>query len=446
MASVLKPFQQTGAEFLAERTRALLGDEPGVGKTAQFITACNLVGAGRVGVVAPSIGLEHWRREFDKWSFQGYRADIISWGDAHEMRDTLAAAGGPKRLPMQWDVLIADEVHFGKNPQARRTKAVLGTGGLSWYARRIWAGSGTPAPNNAAELWPLLRAFDKTKMDLQAFTNYFCVVDGRGKVRGNRQDHIAELRGILKTFTLRRLKKDVLPELGPIDIQEWYVTPNARFTWDTTPDVYVGELHKRLARMSDDEVMAFLASGDEDFSTLRRYNALLKAPAVFDTVKFELENGLLDKIVIYGHHKEALAALDREFKAAGIGSILIDGDTPMKDRDGLIERWKKDGQVLLASITVAGTAVDLTAAHQGIMVELDWVNANNAQAMQRMHRHGQQNPVTIRIAIGTPVDEIITSVLVRKARDTHQLLDARQDLLPEEPTAITGLPAGALQR
>jgi SNF2 family DNA or RNA helicase len=417
----LKPFQQTGAEFLAARTRALLASEMGVGKTAQFITACNLVGARRVGVVAPSIALEHWRREFKKWDFQGERTDIISWDDAHELRDTLAAAGGPLRLPMQWDVLIVDEVQWGKNPQARRTKAVFAKGGLGYYARRIWAGSGTPAPNHAAELWPLLRAFGKTKMDLQTFTEHYCVVDHFGKIRGNRQDNIAELRGILKDVSLRHLKKDVLPELGEIDIQDWYVTPSPRFTFDVIPDDTA--LHRHLARMSDGEVMAFLADPSEDFATLQRYNALLKAPAVFDTVKFELENGLLEKVVIYGHHKEALAALHREFGHAGIGSILIYGDTPMKERDGLIERWKVDPKlpVNISSITVAGTALDYTAAHQVIALEASWTPGNNLQAWQRPHRHGQDKTVTVRVAVGTPVDEIVTGVLLRKTKAISEI-------------------------
>jgi SWI/SNF-related matrix-associated actin-dependent regulator of chromatin subfamily A-like protein 1 len=423
MIADLKPFQNTGAHFLAGRTRALLADEPGVGKTAQFITACNLVGARRVGVVAPSIGLEHWRREFDKWNFKGDRADIISWDDAHEQRDLFAQAGGPKRLPIQWDVLIPDEVHFGKNPQARRAKAVLGTGGLGWYARRVWAGSGTPAPNNAAELWPMLRAFGRTRMDYETFKNYFCVVDGLGKIRGNREDHIGELRGILKEFTLRRLKKDVLPELGPIDVQDWYVTPSARFTFDVSPDLAEERLRKVLQGASDDDVMAFLASRDEDFATLRRYNALLKAPAVFETVKFELENGLLDKVVIYGHHVDAMNALHREFGRAGIGSILISGDTPKGERDGLIEKWKRpDGPpVNISSILVAGTVLDYTAAHQVIALETDWVPGNNAQAWQRPHRHGQDKPVTVRVAVGTPIDEIVTGVLVRKTKAIDEI-------------------------
>lgn len=412
----LKPFQQTGAEFLAARTRALLADEPGVGKTAQFITAANLVGARRIGIVAPGIGLTHWRREIDKWNFQGDRADVISWDDAHEQRDLFEQAGGLRRLPMQWDVLIPDEVHFGKNPQARRTKAVFGKGGLGWYARRIWAGSGTPAPNNVSELWPMLRAFGKTKMDLPAFVSYFCVVDGLGKIRGNRADTIDELRAILKGFSLRRLKKDVLPELGEIDVQEWYVQPNARFTFDVEPRV--GSLENRLRGMSDEELMAFLSDPGEDFATLCRYNALLKAPAVFDTVKFELENGLLEKVVIYGHHKEALAALQREFDRAGIGSILIYGDTPMATRDRMIETWKTDVHtpVNLSSISVAGTVLDYTAAHQVIALEMSWVPGNNSQAWQRPHRQGQDKPVTVRVAVGTPIDEIMTGVLIRKTK------------------------------
>lgn len=421
MTPALKPFQHVGAQFLAARTRALLADEPGVGKTAQFITAANLVGARRACVVCPDIGMHHWYREFNKWNFQGDKAEVMSWDHAHDVRDTLAQGGGPARLPMQWDVLIPDESHFGKNPQARRTKAVFGKGGLGWYARRIWAGSGTPAPNNAAELWPLLRAFGKTKMDLATFTNHFCVVDAMGKIRGNRQDHIAELRGILKEFSLRRLKRDVLPELGEIDVQDWYVKPNPRFTFDVTPDMQESRLRRLVEGASDEDILALLADPTEDFATLRRYNALLKAPAVFDTVKFEVENGLLDKVVIYGYHKEALEALQRNFEWAKIPSVLIYGDTPREDRDALIERWKQSGVVIIASLVVASTVLDFTAAHQGIMLELDWVPGNNWQAMQRMHRHGQENPVTVRVAMGTPIDEIVTGVVLRKTKDLAEI-------------------------
>jgi len=331
---------------------------------------------------------------------------------------------------VEWDALIVDECHFGKNPHARRTKAVFAKGGLGWYARRIWCGSGTPAPNNLSELWPLLRAFNKTKMDLDSFTRYFCYVDDQGKVRGNRPERITEIRAILKEFSLRRRKKDVLPELGPIDIQEWYVKPDARFALARRIPLADGEraenqekeLRARLAGMSDEDMLIFLA-GDQEFATLRRYNALLKAPAVFDTIKFELENNLLEKVVGFGIHKEALEVLHRAFQQAGIPCGLIYGDTPMGQRDSIIEEWKRSGVVLLASTLVASTAIDLTAAHQGIMLELDWTPGNNAQAMQRMHRHGQDNPVTIRVAVGSEVDEVVSRVVLRKTKDLAEVFD-----------------------
>ncbi len=418
---ILKPFQHAGATFLAGRTRALLADEPGVGKTAQFITAANMVGAERVGIVSPEIGMQHWRRECARWGLRAKSVDVIGWGEAHKLVSGYLGTPGN----VVWDVLIPDECHFGKNPHARRTKAVFGKGGLAWYARHIWAGSGTPAPNNAGELWPIMRAYGKTAMDQDTFTRHFCYVDDQGKVRGNRPDRIDELRAILKSFSLRRLKKDVLPELGAIDVQEWYVKPDARFA----VTMNMGELaHQErairevLAGKSDEDLLIYLA-GDEEFATLRRYNALLKAPAVFDAVKFEHENGLLDKVVAFGHHKEALAVLHKEFLRAGIRSALINGDTPQWERDGKIEEWKRNGIVLLASLTIASTALDLTAAHQVIALEMDWVPGTNWQAWQRPHRQGQTQPVTVRVAMGTPIDEIVNDVLIRKIRDIAEIFD-----------------------
>lgn len=414
---MMKSFQILGAEFLAARTRALLADEPGVGKTAQVVRACELVGARRVLVVCPAIGITHWSREFKRWSVKRpSRLYIVSYENAREL------------IPNErYDVLVVDECHYAKNPLAQRAKAIFGKQGLGWHADRIWALSGTPAPNNAAELWPMLRAFNATDMNYDQFVQHFCRVDWQGKIRGTRKEAADELRGILKPYSLRRLKKDVLPELGEIDVQEWYVKPNADFILERgLPRAHSHEVEKqsyalgaRLKDMSQDERLAFLTS-DHEFATLRRYNALLKAPAVFEQVMFEMDNGLVDKVVVYGYHKEALEVLWAKFSEAGIGTVLINGDTPVKERDGLVQHWKRrpgGARVMLASIIAAGVVLDFTEAHQGIMLELDWVPGNNAQAMQRMHRHGQTQPVTVRVAIGSEIDEIVSDVVLRKTRE-----------------------------
>jgi SWI/SNF-related matrix-associated actin-dependent regulator of chromatin subfamily A-like protein 1 len=420
--TLLKPFQHVGAQFLAERTRALLADEPGVGKTAQVVMACTLVGARRVLVVCPAVGIAHWHREFKRWG-EGLHTlpevTVISYDTARSYyKQGLSVA-------YRWDVIVVDESHYAKNVLAQRAHAIFGLAGLAYQAKYIWCLSGTPAPNNASELYPMLKAFGVTPMGYEAFTRYFCRVDHTGKVRGTNPVHVEELRDMMKSYVLRRKKSDVLPELGAIDIQEWYVDPSTELLaggWLEELDEQEGALRAALVNKSTEEILTYLA-GDQEFSTLRRINALLKAPAVFNQVMFELDNGLLDKVVIYGYHREPLEILERKFDEAGIGAVAIHGGTLPKYRDGLVEDWKdpRGSQVMLASIIAAGVVLDFSAAHQGIMLELDWVPGNNAQAMQRMHRQGQDKPVTVRCAIGSPVDELVSNVVLRKTRELSKL-------------------------
>jgi SNF2 family DNA or RNA helicase len=375
--------------------------------------------------VCPAVGAEHWRREFGRW-WKGAlpTVEILSYDDARRM-----ARAGMQGKVSTVDVLVLDESHYAKNPTAARTMAVFGKGGLGWFARRIWALSGTPAPNNVAELWPMLRAYGATKLDYDSFKQRFCVVDAQGKVRGSRAEAMPELRAILKPFTLRRKKIDVLPELGAIDIQPWYVSPSAQFITDAgfadAARKEEAELRRAIKNLPPEELLHFLA-GHQEFSTLRRYNALLKVPAVFEQVVFEIEGGLLDKVVIYGYHPEALNVLAEQFnKHADIGAVVITGETPKGERDGLVQKWKAPGgpRVLCASIIAAGVVLDFTEAHQGIMIDMDWVPGNNSQAMQRMHRHGQKFSVSIRVANASPIDEVINDVVARKTKELTAVFD-----------------------
>lgn len=383
------------------------------------------VGADSVRIIVPGVGIEHWRREFQRWwPGQGVRfpryLDVLSFDDAR--RGRLGATNGTSAIS-RVDLLVPDECHYAKNPAAQRTLAIFGKHGYGWHADSIWCSSGTPAPNNASELWPMLRAFNATPMDYEQFRNYYCVVDAMGKIRGTREERRQEIRDILKPFTLRRLKRDVLPELGEIDVQQWYIKPDARY-------IKFGQFDEAKAQeafirsLPPDQLLQAIA-GDKEFSSLRRYNALLKVPAVLDQVSFELDNGLVDKIVIFGYHKEPMQILEEEFNRAGLGAVRIDGDMPKGQRDAEVERWKTNPRlkVNISSIVVAGTVLDYTAAHQVIALEMDWVPGNNWQAWQRPHRQGQENPVTVRVAYGTEVDEIVSDVVVRKTKDIAGILD-----------------------
>jgi len=427
----LKPHQIVGRDFLASRTRALLADEPGVQKTRQAIEALDKCGATSVLIICPAIGRTHWAREIERWGSPYVRTiprRILSYAEAANP-ETWKRAMFYEPL---WDVLILDEVHYAKNPIAKRTRGVFAKGGAAWHANRIWALSGTPAPNNPAELWVMLRAFGVCRYEYQDYVNRFCNVDRNGIVRGTKRANLPELRRMLLPLTLRRTMMDVMPELGEISLSEIAVPMDRRWvgtmtcddmamsTWNTRSlDSMIGDAR------SDAELFQILSTQRIEFATARRYMALLKAPSVYDILKFELENGLLDKVTVFGYHVDALKAMWMQARKDGIAAELITGATPEAERYKAIDRFnsKKGSRVVFANIIAAGQVINLSAAHQGIMLELDWVPDNNAQAIRRMRRPPQTKPISIRVAVaaGSPTDEIVARVVERKTLDMMQL-------------------------
>lgn len=217
----LMPYQETGAAFLASRRAALVADEPGLGKTAQAIGACDAVGATSVAVICPASVVDNWRREFARFGRAERRLDVLSYDKA--MR---------RGLPQPpYEALILDEAHYLKSRGAKRTKAVLGTkcdgAGLVAQARHVFLLTGTPAPNNPAETWPWLRALapelilgpNGKPMGYWAFTDRYCKTVDKGfgpAIVGGK--NLAELRDRIAPFVLRRRKAEVLPDLPSLRV------------------------------------------------------------------------------------------------------------------------------------------------------------------------------------------------------------------------------------
>lgn len=206
-----RPYQLVGRDFLAARTRALLADQMRVGKTPQAIMAVDKICTheARVLVLCPAIACHQWQEQWYEWDStrlpyilgkeppRDEKVLIASYNRAMQHREALT-----RRM---WHVLIVDEAHFAKNPTAQRTKLVYGKGGIGWNSDRIWALTGTPAPNHAGELWPMLRAFGAVKCSYEEFVRHFCYYNEReGHIFGNKPQHLAELRALLAPFTLRR--------------------------------------------------------------------------------------------------------------------------------------------------------------------------------------------------------------------------------------------------
>jgi hypothetical protein len=168
----LMPFQIAGVHYAKDRANCLIGDAPGLGKTIQAIALANLRGCKRVLVVCPANVRPQWARQIKIWStlpkvvvYPVFKSSdgvhptanyvITSFEVARDgLWDTLRS--------YNWDMLVIDEGHYLKTPDAARTRALFGaskqskcryagSGGISERAEQIVALTGTPLPNRPRE-------------------------------------------------------------------------------------------------------------------------------------------------------------------------------------------------------------------------------------------------------------------------------------------------------
>lgn len=449
----LLPYQQIGRDWLASHKQILLGDDMGVGKSAQAIAAADKLNAENILIVCPAIARINWAREFDRFSLYQRKQRVLLSGEPPALDDQLVIVSFDLLLrdPVhrhvigrQWDVVIVDEAHFLKEPTAERTKRVLGKHGIIHKAARFWPMSGTFAPNHVGELWVWMYLFGYTTLKRDAFIRRYCTVRETPyglKVMGNNPATLDELRGFIKQIMLRRTKEQVMPELPPLTLTEVNVEPSPVDMEQWFFDYWIGggdasvlkavtEQESRLrnlwdavstSRTPEKDRVSMLPGIDSSVSVLRRYTGMQKVQAVVEMVKNELDNGL-DKIVIFAVHRDVIVTLRDGLK--DYNALLLFGGTPPEKRQRHIDKFQNSAKhrVFVGQIHACGVAISLTAANEILFVESDWVPANNAQAMMRVYRKGQTRPVRARfVSLEGSIDKDIQLALRRK---TKNLLEA----------------------
>ena len=428
----LLTYQVEGARFLASKHRAGLFDEMGVGKTAQVIHALDLVKAKRTLVVCPAAVREVWKGEFTKFSLTPRRVlkaknvqDLNLW--LRGRADVLLLS---YELALSWhthiekhgdliDVVVFDEAHYLKNDLSRRTRAMLGADcvgrtGMAAWGVRVWFITGTPNPNDAADIWSMMRFCGATRLDKRIFRDryYNKRVGAYSATHDPRADMAPELRHAIRSFSLRRTKRDVNLQIPPI----WLTT--------TTVDGDTREIAELLRQYPDLEeaILAAVERGGlstlhaDHIATLRRLVAEAKAPAFAELLVEELDSGL-DKVVVFGQHIRALGLIKRSLEARKLRCVHVDGSTPDTARKNAVEEFQRDPdcRVFLGNIRAAGTGLTLVAANNLIMFESSWSPADNAQAIMRVHRIGQERHVHARfITLANSIDEQVSKVVARK--------------------------------
>lgn len=428
----LMPYQHTGAEFLSTRRFAFLADGMGLGKTAQAIEACRLIGASKIVVVCPAVAKVNWQREFDAWlgshpSDLSVRPYIISY-------DKLASSGSERKIisEMNADVLILDEAHYLKTRTTKRTIAIYGKHclgvGIASSAKRVWLLSGTPCPNNASELFPHLRGLwpelvmrGEKPMNYVEFITEYCVTTATPfglKILANKNKD--RLKAILKRIILRRRAEDVLTDLPPMS---WHMVP-------VEPDSVIPDLdalEKDIAVAALKEALTadgVIEGASVALASLRRVTGLAKANLAARMIEDELESGAYEKIVVFFQHLDVGKSLIESLKRFGV--VSISGSTTTTQRQNAIDSFQANPQVrvFIGQLQACSTAITLHASNQVMFVEQSWTPSDNAQAAKRCHRIGQNKPVFVRmLGLAKSVDEAVAKVLARKSQMITELME-----------------------
>jgi SNF2 family DNA or RNA helicase len=186
------------------------------------------------------------------------------------------------------------------------------------------------------------------------------------------------------------------------------------------------ELVRRVAgwELSDGDGSS---SGENVFSMVHRIG-LAKADLAADYAA-QLAHSA-GKVVFFAKHIDVQDAAAELLESRGIRYASVRGDQTPAVRQRNIDAFVNDPDVAVAicSLTAAGVGLNLQVASNVVLAELSWTNAEQTQAIDRVHRIGQTEPVTAwRIIAAQTVDARIAELVDAKAGLAARALDGSDE-------------------
>jgi len=413
LKATLRRYQTFGTKYILHQERVLLGDEMGLGKTMQALAAfCHLAAQGgkHFLVVCPLSVVVNWKREVE--SQTGLQA-IEVYGDDRALEMTMWAAQGgvaitsfetlnkvPIPATVDLQLMVVDEAHYVKNPQAQRTKSVMAA---AEQAKRVLFMSGTPLENKVEEMQFLIQCLQP---------------EVAKKIQNMKQLIQAEaFRKAIAPVYLRRVREDVLKELPElVEKEQWGL-------------------------MNKEEMQAYKAAlKDGSFMSVRQVSWQL--PDMANSTKAQRLKEICEeakaggrKLIIFSFFKDVLQKVSLMLGEDCLG--VIDGSVPSKERQAMIDQLGEApaGSALVCQILAGGVGLNIQAASVVVFCEPQIKPSLETQAIARAYRMGQSQSVVVhRLLMDDTVDERVMEILAQKT----QLFDnfADESVIGEMDTQI----------
>lgn len=433
LKGTLRPYQVTGynwIRFLYEhRLGACLADDMGLGKTLQTITFLQSIydKIERVLVVCPVTILLNWEKEIQKFSNMEMH---IYHGGSREFpmnkKIILTSYGVMKKeseavfANQHFDILILDEVQHLKNVRS------LG----AFSARKIQADfriclTGTPVENDLSEFYNIL---DLSMPGIWGDLQFVRAVSNT-KTRG-----IA--RRTASPFILRRTKAQVLHDLPPKiennvylefneEEQKHYLNNMAAIRSrinNSTSSAKYGEILRGLLQLRQNCLWQNRGA-DQSYKSIDS----TKIEFLLETLEAILEEG--HQAIIFSQFTTYLDIIQHYFREKHWKYSRIDGSQSINKRQEQVELFQSGkNPIFLISLKAGGVGLNLTAASYVFIMDPWWNPAVESQAIDRAHRIGQKNTLTVyRPLIKGSVEEKVLKLQEEKKQLFSDLLSTDDD-------------------
>lgn len=402
IAVPLHSYQREGIRFLADRSSALLADDPGLGKTRQAIVAAHIKAElirresgqrTQIVIAAPASLLVNWQREIamlfpdDVVSVRAYSGEARWLVCNFELLSRMADYTG--RIA----VMVVDEAHYLKETTAERTRLSFQIGAQVPVRYLL---TGTPVLNREVELHSLLQLSGHPVGKLPL--NEFCDAYAGSKALRNK------LGSVISDWMLRRKKSLVLRDLKGRQEQVQYL--------DLLPEVRkkYQEILADAARYPLDRIVA-----------VRQLLESARALAI-EELADSLAND--DKLIVFCEYKSTVELLLE--RLARFGVVSLTGEDAFRKRQKSVDAFQTDPEirVLVGTTGAAATGLNLQAANYVTFASLPWTPALRDQAESRADRQGQTRLVISKIMLfKDTLDEMMWSMLSGKAQIASEIID-----------------------
>lgn len=404
----LRPYQRQGVRWLSHlcdrNCHGLLADEMGLGKTIQvlsFIASRAIYNLPNL-IICPASVVPVWEKEIARF-FPQFKVEILKSGhDFYKCDEQVLWVGSYTQLRMHkflldstdFGYVILDEAQLIKNPEAKVTQACL-----KIRAKHRIVLTGTPLENKYLDLWTLFRFLMPGLLGTRKHFEEQVANDSK-KIRDQIKKQIAP-------FVLRRTKRDVLKEL-PAKTEVECICPLT----DLQKSEYMRLSREGVRELGEDLPKAVRERSLSFLTLLTRLRQTCCDPSLLPWMNSSFEEsgkiGILleklseilaneHKVVIFSQFVSLLTRIDKAVKSnfPEIPLYQLTGKTIDRSRP-VNEFQELEGPgVMLVSLRAGGTGITLHSADYLFLMDPWWNPAVEEQAIDRVHRFGQDKPVFV---------------------------------------------------